>query len=153
MEEPSATRRQPVEGSQVDPVRLYLHDIGRHSLLGPEDESHLGQAASEPAPQTLAYTNHLHASDRSYGELAAALLPCFWLYTDLGIRLGARRHDDHPYDDWLAMYGDPAFTAATARATEIADAAAREAGPLERARMDAAFARSMEHERDFFARA
>ncbi|WP_198426187.1 MULTISPECIES: bifunctional hydroxymethylpyrimidine kinase/phosphomethylpyrimidine kinase [Microbacterium] len=116
-------------------------------------ESHLGSAAALPAPQTLAYTNHLHASAGSYGELVAALLPCFWLYTDLGIRLAARRHAGHPYDDWLAMYGDPAFTAATARATEIADAAAREAGPLERARMDAAFARSMAHEREFFAAA
>ena len=116
-------------------------------------ESHLGSATVAPAPQNLAYTNHLHASARSYGELVAALLPCFWLYTDLGIRLAARRHAAHPYDDWLAMYADPAFTAATARATEIADAAALEAGPLERARMDAAFARSMEHEREFFARA
>ncbi|MFE5410942.1 bifunctional hydroxymethylpyrimidine kinase/phosphomethylpyrimidine kinase [Microbacterium sp. NPDC056569] len=116
-------------------------------------ESHLGSVTAAPAPQTLAYTNHLHASARSYGELVAALLPCFWLYTDIGIRLAARRHDAHPYDDWLAMYGDPAFTAATARATEIADAAALEAGPLERVRMDAAFARSMEHEREFFARA
>ncbi|KJL41406.1 bifunctional hydroxymethylpyrimidine kinase/phosphomethylpyrimidine kinase [Microbacterium trichothecenolyticum] len=116
-------------------------------------ESHLGSAVVAPAPQTLAYTNHLHASARSYGELVAALLPCFWLYTDLGIRLAARRHDAHPYDDWLAMYGDPGFTAATARATEIADASALEAGPIERARMDAAFACSMAHEREFFARA
>jgi len=116
-------------------------------------DSHPGTQAALPAPQTLAYTNHLHASDRSYGELVAALLPCFRLYTDLGIRLAARRHDAHPYDDWLAMYGDPAFTASSARATEIADAAAREAGPLERARMSAAFARSMELEREFFARA
>jgi hydroxymethylpyrimidine kinase/phosphomethylpyrimidine kinase len=116
-------------------------------------ESHLGSPPDAPAPQTLAYTNHLHASARSYGELVAALLPCFWLYTDLGVRLAPRRHDAHPYDDWLAMYGDPAFTAATARAADIADAAAREAGPHERARMSAAFARSMEHEREFFARA
>jgi len=116
-------------------------------------ESHVGKDATAPAPQTLAYTNHLHACARSYGEVVAALLPCFRLYTDLGIRLAVRRHDAHPYDDWLAMYGDPVFTAATARATAIADAAAREAGPAERARMDSAFARSMEHEREFFARA
>ncbi|WP_203582050.1 bifunctional hydroxymethylpyrimidine kinase/phosphomethylpyrimidine kinase [Microbacterium hibisci] len=116
-------------------------------------EAHLGSEAVTPARQTLAYTNHLHASARSYGELVAALLPCFWLYTDLGTRLAARRHDGHPYDDWLALYGDPAFATATARAIGIADAAAREAGPLERARMDAAFARSMAHEREFFARA
>ncbi|MEV4689207.1 bifunctional hydroxymethylpyrimidine kinase/phosphomethylpyrimidine kinase [Microbacterium sp. LWH3-1.2] len=113
-------------------------------------ETHVESAASVPEPQMLAYTNHLHASGASYGELVAALLPCFWLYTDLGTRLAARRHDGHPYDDWLALYGDPAFAEATARAIEIADAAAREAGPRERARMNAAFARSMAHELEFF---
>ena len=113
-------------------------------------DSRVGAAASNPEPQTVAYTNHLHASAASYGELVAALLPCFWLYTDLGTRLAPQRHDGHPYDDWLALYGDPAFAEATARAIEIADAAAHEAGPRERARMDAAFARSMAHELEFF---
>lgn len=114
-------------------------------------EGHLGADADrDPAPQTLAYTNHLHASTRSYGELVAALLPCFWLYTDLGSRLQSARRDGHPYDDWLAMYGDPTFAEATARAVSIADAAARDAGPRERARMTDAFARSMTHELRFF---
>lgn len=117
-------------------------------------ESRLAAAAREPEPvpepQTLAYTDHLHASGGSYGELVAALLPCFWLYTDLGTRLATHRRDDHPYDDWLALYGDPVFAEATARAVGIADAAALEAGPRERARMDAAFARSMQHELRFF---
>ena len=113
-------------------------------------ETHLGSAACESAPQTLAYANHLHASAGSYGELVAALLPCFWLYTDLGTRLAARRYDGHPYDDWLELYGAPAFAESTARAIAIADAAARDAGGRERARMDAAFARSMRHELEFF---
>lgn len=116
-------------------------------------ESHVETDAATPAPQTLAYTNHLHASTSSYGELVAALLPCFWLYTDLGVRLAAQRHDEHPYDDWLATYGDPAFAAATTRAVEIADTAARAAGAHERERMSTAFARSMRHELEFFDRA
>lgn len=112
-------------------------------------ESHVRPGA-DPEPQTLMYTTHLHASDRSYGELVAAILPCFWLYADLGTRLTAARRDDHPYDDWLAMYGDQAFAEATARAIEIADAAASEASPRERARMTDAFARSMAYELEFF---
>lgn len=116
-------------------------------------ESRLGAAGtSEVAaePQTIAYTNHLHASAATYGELVAALLPCFWLYADLGDRLTASRRVDHPYDDWLETYGDPRFAEATRRAIEIADSAAREAGPLERARMSRAFSRSMRHELEFF---
>lgn len=118
------------------------------------EELRLHDAHVEPGsgaePQTLAYTDHLHASARSYGELVAALLPCFWLYADLGARLGAHRHDGHPFDDWLAMYADPAFADATSRAIAIADAAALGASPHERARMADAFARSMRLESEFF---
>ncbi|WZO35139.1 hypothetical protein MRBLWS13_002820 [Microbacterium sp. LWS13-1.2] len=55
-------------------------------------ETHVGSAASNPEPHTLAYMNHLHASAVSYGELVAALLPCLWLYADLGTRLPWTRH-------------------------------------------------------------
>jgi len=109
-----------------------------------------GSPPADPAPATRAYTNHLHASARTYGELVAALLPCFWVYADLGTRLSAARHESHPYDDWLAAYGDPAFAEASAEAVRIADAAARAASVAERRRMSDAFLRSTEHELRFF---
>jgi hydroxymethylpyrimidine kinase/phosphomethylpyrimidine kinase len=109
-----------------------------------------GRAPVAPAPATLAYTNHLHACGRSYGELVAALLPCFTVYADLGAQLAAARHDDHPYDDWLAAYGDPAFAEASAHAVRIVDAAARSATADERSRMTAALLRSTAHELSFF---
>jgi len=109
-----------------------------------------GSPPADPAPATRAYTNHLHASARTYGELVAALLPCFWVYADLGTRLSAARRESHPYDDWLAAYGDPAFAEASAQAVRIADAAARGASAAERSRMSDAFLRSAEHELRFF---
>jgi len=109
-----------------------------------------GSPPADPAPATRAYTNHLHASARTYGELVAALLPCFWVYADLGTRLSTARHESHPYDDWLAAYGDPAFAEASAEAVRIADAAARAASVAERRRMSDAFLRSTEHELRFF---
>ncbi|MBD3942895.1 bifunctional hydroxymethylpyrimidine kinase/phosphomethylpyrimidine kinase [Microbacterium sp. NEAU-LLC] len=109
-----------------------------------------GRRPADPAPATTAYTDHLHASGRTYGELVAAVLPCFWIYADLGTRLTAARHETHPYDDWLAAYGDPAFAEATAQAVRIADAAAGAASAHERARMSEAFRRSAEHELRFF---
>ena len=114
-------------------------------------DSHLdGGPPADPAPATRAYTNHLHASARTYGELVAALLPCFWIYADVGTRLAAARHAEHPYDDWLAAYGDPAFAEATAQAVRIADAAAGAASVAERTRMSEAFQRSAEFELLFF---
>ncbi|WP_308199765.1 bifunctional hydroxymethylpyrimidine kinase/phosphomethylpyrimidine kinase [Herbiconiux aconitum] len=108
---------------------------------------------ASPSATTLAYVNHLHAvaAHGDYAELVAALLPCFWVYTDLGTRLSARRHPEHPFDDWLASYADPAFADATERAIGFADAAARVSAPARVEAMRTAFLRSVDHERAFFA--
>ena len=61
--------------------------------------------AADPAPATVAYLDHLRsvAFGADYAELIAAVLPCFWLYTDLGTRLHAgafgeyARDPQHPY--------------------------------------------------------
>ena len=112
----------------------------------------IGHAAAEPASTTIAYTNHLHASASrgSYGELVAALTPCFWLYSDLGERFTAVSHAEHPYRDWLAAYADPAFADSAHTVVSIADKAASQASPVERERMQIAFIRSMQHEFAFF---
>lgn len=101
---------------------------------------------------TTAYTDHLLAiaGGASYGELVAAVLPCFWLYSDLGERLLAARTAEHPYGEWLDTYADPGFADSTARAREIADRAAERAPEHERAAMARAFRVSCAHEVAFF---
>ncbi|MET3468569.1 bifunctional hydroxymethylpyrimidine kinase/phosphomethylpyrimidine kinase [Microbacterium sp. 1262] len=125
------------------------------SAIAVESELHrsrVGADAADPAAATLAYTDHLHAASArgSYGELVAALLPCFWLYSDVGERFAAASHPHHPYRDWLSTYADPAFAASTRAAIEIVERAAADASAAERARMSVAFARSMRHELAFF---
>lgn len=125
------------------------------SAIAVESELHRSRVdadTAEPAPTTLAYTDHLHAASArgSYGELVAALLPCFWLYSDVGERFAAASHARHPYRDWLSTYADPAFAASTRAAIEIADRAAAGASAFERERMSVAFERSMRHELAFF---
>jgi len=114
--------------------------------------SRIGSASPAPAPATRAYTDHLHATSvrGSYAELAAALLPCFWLYADLGERLAAANHPGHAYRDWLTTYADPGFAASTRAAIGAVERAAAAAGPAERERMGGAFLRSMELELAFF---
>jgi len=115
--------------------------------------------AFEPAPATVAYLDHLRAVayGGDYAELIAAILPCYWLYTDLGKRLHAgefgpwAQSPEHPFASWLATYADPAFEAATERAIAYVTQAAASASPEKRARMFRAYEVSSEHERAFFA--
>jgi hydroxymethylpyrimidine/phosphomethylpyrimidine kinase len=109
------------------------------------------------SPQTTAYVNHLLATAAagSYAEVVAAVLPCYWMYADIGARLAARAGDlaAHPYGDWIGTYGDPGFVELASQARAFVDAAAAEHGPGTRARMAAAFVTSCEHELAFFAQA
>jgi len=105
-----------------------------------------------PSRTTLEYTNHLVAAGAhgDYAVAIAALLPCYWLYTDIGRRLLAVTGEEHPYADWISTYGDPEFAAATDRAVEIVTEVAATADDETRERMFRAFEWSSRHELWFF---
>ena len=129
------------------------------SWLTPETGVSGATFAAEPAPATVAYLDHLRAVafGGDYATVIAAVLPCFWLYTDLGERLhtgafgAAPRDPRHPYASWLATYADPAFAEATRQAVAHVAAAAARADDTGRERMRRAFLASSAHERAFFA--
>ena len=139
-----------------------LGELQLHArLLSPEG---IGAATfrAEPVPATTAYLDHLRgaAFDGDYRVLIAALLPCFWIYADVGTRLHAQAQADpvrpyavHPFAEWLDEYADPRFAEATEEAIRIVSAHAAAADPVTRERMRVAFVRSSEHERAFFAAA
>ncbi len=86
------------------------------------------------SPVCQAYTDFLLATGlrAGYAVQAAAVLPCFWIYTDVGQRLweqAGQHPPDHPYADWLAAYGDPVFAEQTDRARALVDQAAAAATP------------------------
>ncbi|WP_245979852.1 bifunctional hydroxymethylpyrimidine kinase/phosphomethylpyrimidine kinase [Gryllotalpicola protaetiae] len=101
---------------------------------------------------TTAYLNHLlaAAARSDYHLLIAALLPCFWVYQDVGERLRPLSHPEHPYRSWLDTYADPVFAASVRQAIDIVTKAATGAGDAGRAAMREAFRASAEHERRFF---
>ncbi len=104
----------------------------------------------DPSPTCTAYTSYLLAlSTRGcYPALAAGVLPCFWIYDDVGTRLRAAVGDlaGHPYGDWIAAYGDPEFAAATRRARDVVDRLAADADEATVTAMTAAFARAAQYE-------
>jgi len=114
-------------------------------------------APAELGPVTKGYVDHLLAASvqGSYAVLVAAILPCYWLYADVGERLHAQFRGRtnarvHPYSAWLETYADEDFAAATRQAIAFTDAAAGAASADERAAMKTAFAQSSRCELDFF---
>ncbi|MFF0902755.1 UNVERIFIED_CONTAM: bifunctional hydroxymethylpyrimidine kinase/phosphomethylpyrimidine kinase [Kocuria sp. CPCC 205316] len=106
---------------------------------------------------TRRYTTFLLAATAAepYPVGLAAVLPCYWVYADVGRHLGglaaAGGPDEHPYADWLATYADEGFQEATRTARRLLDAAAREAPAEVRDRMREVFLEACALERDFFA--
>ncbi len=105
-------------------------------------------ADAEPAPDCLAYTSFLLAA--AYHEpwevLIAALLPCFWVYWDVGCDIAGRAAPENPYRAWIATYADPSFGEAVQRVAATADRAADGVTNAVRARMLAAFRRATQYE-------
>lgn len=131
---------------------------GAHDALVTELDLHTSWLGGEPhdvpaSPTTRAYLDHLRAAGTDYPTLVAAVLPCYWIYQDVGERLAARNHEAHPYRAWLATYADEAFADATREAVAILERVAGDATAEQRHRMTAAFARACRHEVAFFDQA
>ncbi|MGI9384022.1 MAG: thiaminase II [Methyloligellaceae bacterium] len=105
-------------------------------------------AATEPSPTCYGYTNFLLAVAHlaSYEELVAALLPCFWIYWDVGTDIAKRANVGNPYQAWIDTYSDPDFGKAVDAVVAINDAAAAAATPARQDAMAAAFKRSAQFE-------
>ncbi len=103
---------------------------------------------AEASPDCFAYTNFLMAA--AYHDpweiLVAALLPCFWIYWDVGCVVGRSAAPTNPYRAWIDTYADEGFGEAVRTVIAITDRAATAATPAMRAKMLAAFSRSSQYE-------
>jgi hydroxymethylpyrimidine/phosphomethylpyrimidine kinase len=146
----------PTEAEQLFWARSAAH------CLEVESELHRSWLSTrtveaELGPVTKSYVDHLTAASASgsYAVLAAAVLPCFWLYAEVGKTLyaeflAAGEPAAHPYAEWLRTYADEDFAAATRQAIAIVDNAGRTASAGDRAAMVTAFSQSCRLEVDFF---
>jgi thiaminase/transcriptional activator TenA len=104
--------------------------------------------ATEASPTCAAYVDHLVATAAvgAFADLAAAVLPCFQIYQDVGARIKARAAAGNPYQAWVDTYAGEEFEAATRRMAAIVDADAAVAGPAARAGMAERYLRSCRYE-------
>lgn len=112
----------------------------------------------EPSPECLGYTSYLTAiaATEPYPVAAAAVLPCFWIYADVGRSLAGAaravldRDPDHPYARWVAAYDAPEFHAIVDAARTFVDDAAAAATPVQREQMIDAFVVASRYELMFW---
>ena len=102
----------------------------------------------EPSPDCLSYTSYLLATayHDPWEVLIAALLPCFWIYWDVGTRIAQRAAANNPYRAWIDTYADEGFGEAVRTVIGITDRAADATTPAIRTRMMTAFIRSTQYE-------
>ncbi|MBB4932225.1 thiaminase II [Lipingzhangella halophila] len=137
-------------GDEIAFFAKAAHDaIVVESSLHRSNVGEVGEAA-QPSPTCNAYTSYVLslAHTQGYPELVAGVLPCFWVYADVGERLMARAGDlsEHPYGDWISTYADEEFAKATEQARGIADRLAARADTATVQRMREAFIRATTYE-------
>jgi thiaminase/transcriptional activator TenA len=141
-----------------DPLRIVQFAGGAAAAIAVERELHADYfrrfeldaaavAASPMTPVTHHYTCFLLAT--GYREPLpvhlAAMLPCFWIYREVGRDITARAAPDNPYRAWIDTYAGEEFSLAVDAMIEATDAAA-EAFPQNVPAMHAAFTRAAQLE-------
>jgi len=82
--------------------RSFLAEWG----LGEEDIARI-----PPSPVNYAYTSHLlrAAGEESYEEAIAAVLPCYWIYLEVGKHLEKNGSPNPLYRRWIDTYSSAAY--------------------------------------------
>ncbi len=105
------------------------------------------------APTTQAYTDFLvrTAATGDFSELCAALLPCMWGFSEIGLQLArGPRPADSRLAAWIDSYADPEFAALANWCRDVVDGLAAGVGPGIRSGMEAAFTTSSRYELAFW---
>ena len=106
-----------------------------------------------PAPTTRAYTDFLLriAATGDFVELAAALLPCMWSFSEIGKRLAAPPlPSDTRYAQWIAMYSSREFAELAGWCRDLVDNLAAGLPERELKKLEEAFLTSSRYEWQFW---
>ena len=109
-------------------------------------ESYLGKKnlpeQLEPSPTCLLYTSYIlkQLYDAPLEVAMAAVLPCFWVYKEVGDHiLATQSKNGNPYQAWIDTYGGDEFASAVRKAIAICDEVAASCTEARRRAMTEAF--------------
>ncbi len=105
-----------------------------------------------PAPATQAYTDFLLrvAATGDFAELAAALLPCMWAFSEIGQRLAKQPAASDRYAKWIAMYSSKEFAEMAQWCRDLLDGLATGLPERELQKLETAFLTSSRYEWQFW---
>jgi thiaminase (transcriptional activator TenA) len=126
-------------------------EVEQQMHAGLLDELGIGTAeidAVEAGPTTTAYMSYLIAvaTTGTYAEAVAAVLPCYWIYRDVGRELVAASSPDPMYKRWIEMYASEEFDAVVEAVLAVTDRIGDSIGPAERERCRRHFAATCRYE-------
>lgn len=106
----------------------------------------------EKSPSCFSYTNFLlaTATTKNNAVAIASLLPCFWIYREVGLHIYKNTVPDNPYQEWINTYAGEQFNESVEKAIAITNRVANEEPESRREQMVQAFARSSQLEWQFW---
>jgi thiaminase/transcriptional activator TenA len=130
--------------AEIITVERVLHD----SLLADLGLDPAQADAAEPAPTTLAYGSYLLATalGGSYAEGVGVVLPCYWIYFEVGRELLRRGSPNPRYQKWIDTYADDQYGDVVRSVLDVADGLGPLLGPAERARVGRHFRVTSQYE-------
>jgi thiaminase (transcriptional activator TenA) len=89
------------------------------------------------APTTLAYTSYLlrACSQGDFADALAAVLPCYWIYAEVGTALLRRSSPQPLFARWIETYGGDEFGAIVAAVLDAVDSVGTTIGAAKLAAM------------------
>jgi thiaminase (transcriptional activator TenA) len=108
--------------------------------------------SAEMAPSNRAYSNHILASVQALGftEGLAAVLPCYWIYLEVGRELVRRGSKDPDYQRWIDNYSAAEYEKTVRQVLAMMDQSAQLAAPAQREEARRLFALSARYEYMFW---
>jgi thiaminase/transcriptional activator TenA len=100
------------------------------------------------SPTTLAYTSFLlrTATLGDYPEVLGAVLPCYWIYWEVGKALLERGSPNPRYQKWIETYGGEEFGALVEAVLDLTDEVCEELNGVQKARVREAFVTTSRYE-------
>ncbi len=101
-----------------------------------------------PAPEAFAYTTYLLATahEGSFSEGVAILLPCYWIYWEVGKRLSKNGSKEPTFQKWIDTYASEDYGAVVLEMIKITETVAKAAGKEELRKMKEHYRRGCRYE-------